>query len=101
MWKVHSDYVTANRIKAMRNRRGDDKTFASECKNIRLDSNSLVAQVAATNRIGAYEYLADATTDPRFPRQRLAKEFGIKGIRILLTKGGVLEYGVPVEEQLA
>merc|ERR1719183_2119177 len=45
-FEVVSDFVTPARKKALKNRRGDDKSFASECKGLKLADGSMVGQVA-------------------------------------------------------
>ena len=45
--------------------------------------------------------MEDAPGDAKFTRAGLAKEFGVKSIRVIPCQGGVLEYGIPKDEQLA
>merc|ERR1712224_423568 len=100
-WQHAADYITAPRMKALKNRRGDDKTFPSESKKYPPGPDSLIAKLAATGNIETSKWLDNAHEDVSFDRMKLAKEFGIKSVRLTLTESGVFEYGVPMYEQLA
>merc|ERR1712226_73467 len=95
-----ADYVTPDRVRALKNRRGDDKTFASESRHYTLatDGDGPVATAAQT---GKAQFIAHAPTDPRLKRAALAKEFGVESIHFVPIEGGVLEYGVPKDAKLS
>lgn len=92
-----AEYVTPQRKKAMQNRRGDDKTFASQSRLQTLGPESAVASVAKTRRD---MFIPNAMDHGSFTRSALAQEFGIKSVRLLSCEGGVLEYGMPLDEHL-
>eukprot|EP00931_Biecheleriopsis_adriatica_P102939 TRINITY_DN77844_c0_g1_i1.p1 TRINITY_DN77844_c0_g1~~TRINITY_DN77844_c0_g1_i1.p1 ORF type:complete len:690 (-),score=134.65 TRINITY_DN77844_c0_g1_i1:23-2092(-) len=93
-----AEYTTPQRKKALRNRRGDNDTFASRSQAHKLGNDSMVYQADFSR---SEVYIPDASDHLVFTRSALAKEFGIKAVRMLPCEGGILEYGVPQDEQLS
>jgi hypothetical protein len=90
---VSADYVTPDHERTMRNRHGSDVSFCSLSRMFALpvDGQGYIARAA---RSGKEFVVADAASDPKLTRQKLAQEFGIGEVRIVPVSGGVLEYGM-------
>lgn len=93
-FRAIATYVTPERVRALANKRGDNKTFCSESQGFKLpvDGNGPVATAART---GQEQFIQDAPTEPTFRRKDIAKEFGVASIHFVPVTGGVLEYGTP------
>eukprot|EP00930_Biecheleria_cincta_P008354 TRINITY_DN109775_c0_g1_i1.p1 TRINITY_DN109775_c0_g1~~TRINITY_DN109775_c0_g1_i1.p1 ORF type:complete len:659 (-),score=120.82 TRINITY_DN109775_c0_g1_i1:61-2037(-) len=96
-FQVVADYVTPQRKKSLKNRRGNDETFSSKCRSLALGGDAIVAQVAKSRR---EVFIPNAAEHGTFTRSSLAREFGVKTVRLLPCEGGVLEYGVLKDEHL-
>jgi len=92
-FEVTADFLIPERLRALRNQRGDDKTFCSESRGYKLPADG-DGYMATTARSGKAFVLEDPASDPKFRRAELAKEFGISNIHLVPCKDGVLEYGV-------
>ena len=90
-YKVVAEHTTEARKIALKQVRGDDKTFGSASKAYELpaDGNGPVATAFKT---GKEVVIDDVST---MKRAAEAKEFGIKRIHFVPTPEGVFEYGTP------
>jgi hypothetical protein len=80
--------------------RGDDKTYASESRAVRLPAggDNPVATAASSGKEVALE---DPGASSTFKRAGLAKEFNVATLRCVpCAGGGVLEYGIPRQQAL-
>ena len=105
-WQLHGDhfeivaeYVTATRKEALRKARGDDQTFCSVSRSMKLlaSGNGPVATTARTGK----KMVVDERTIHTMRRAALAQQFGIARIHFIPCEDGVLEYGTPVGTALA
>merc|ERR1712130_1016520 len=89
---VMADYVLPERTQALRRERGDDETFCSVSRRVRLpaDGGGYIATAASS---GKGFVVDNAATDRHLRRQAAAVEFDIGEIHIVPCKDGVLEYG--------
>ena len=96
---VDKDYTTEARKRALKQTRRDDKTFASESRNVRLsaDGNGPVATAFKSGR----EQVISKDGIDKMVRADLARDFGIKQMHFIpLPDGSVLEYGTPSGEEM-
>ena len=86
---VRGDFVLPERAAALKEARGDDKTFASETRKVRLPAagNNMVASAAASGKEVVLDKPAESST---FKRASLAKEFNVASIHCVPCAGGVL-----------
>jgi len=96
-FKVVADYVTGSRLKSLKAARGDDETFCSKSREMRLDASG-DSPVAKASKTGEEVKVVDTST---MRRAALCKEFGIKTISFVPCEGGVLEFGTPANTQLS
>ena len=92
-----ADFVHPDRAASLKAARGDDKTFASESRAMRLATtgDSMVASVA---RSGQQAVLDQPGESSSYARAGLAKEFNVASVRVVPCTGGVLvrdEGGMP------
>lgn len=90
-FNVLAEHVTTARRAALKLVRGDDKTFCSESRALRIPSSGSgpIATAAQTREVVVVD---DVST---MRRAELAKEFDISKVSFVPVEGGVLEYGVP------
>merc|ERR1711862_125025 len=91
-YSVGASYVIPEREAALRQVRGDDKTYTSESHSFKLSADGK-GPVATAARSGVTVILEDPTKDSTFQRQELAKEFNVGQCHFVPCKDGVLEYG--------
>jgi len=86
---VRGDFVLPERAAALKEARGDDKTFASETRKVRLPAagDNMVASAAASGKEVVLDKPAESST---FKRASLAKEFNVASIHCVPCAGGVL-----------
>merc|ERR1712050_483602 len=77
-----ADYVTPERREALRNKRGDDQTFASKSRHMKLPVSNK-GYVATAAESGKAFVIQDASADKKLLRQELAAEFGIGEVHIV------------------
>jgi len=95
-YSVVAEYTTEARKQALKESRGDDKTFASESMEFKLPAKG-DGPVATAARTGKEQVVNDVTT---MQRAKLAKEFNIAKVHLVPVEGGVLEYGTPAQDYL-
>jgi len=83
-----ADYVLPERRRALRNKRGDDQTFASQSKGYKLSVDPL------RRKWGRAFAITDAKSNAGLNRQVLAKEFDIGRVIFAPFPGGYLECGI-------
>jgi len=98
-FSVVAEYTTEARKQALKQARGDDKTFASESKAFALDSKG-DGPVALAARTGKEQVISERDV-PKMQRAKIAKEFGIAKVHMVPVPGGVLEYGTPAQDYLS
>merc|ERR1719247_3934229 len=96
-YSVVAKYTTITRKEALKQSRGDDKTFATESKEFKLDAKG-DGPVATAARTGEEVIISDVST---MKRSKIAKEFGIAKVHMVPVEGGVLEYGTPQQDYLS
>jgi hypothetical protein len=96
-FSVVAEYTTGARVEALKQMRGDDKTFASESKAFKLDAKG-DGPVALAQRTGKEQVVSDVSV---MKRSKLAKEFRIAKLHLVPVEGGVLEYGTPLMDYLS
>jgi len=91
-YTVTADFVTPEHERAMRNRYGSKRSFASLSRSIIVpaDGDNYIARAA---RSGKEFVIEDAAVDKKLQRQKLAKKYGIGEIHIVPCEDGVFEYG--------
>jgi len=85
------DFVTPERLQAIRNRRGDDLTYPKACRKLKLGDESVVGRAAKSK----VQIRIDDASAMTFERHVLANEFGLGSLRIVPCGDRVLEYGFP------
>jgi len=99
-YRVIAHYSTDARKRALREVRGDDKTFASESAKLSIPGtgNNLIA---TAERTGEEVIISNPGRFWSLKRRKLALEFGIKHIHFVpVPGGGVMEYGRLAGEEL-
>ena len=89
---VRGDYVVPERLRALRQSRGDDDSYTSRSEDMVLSANG-EGPIATAQRSGREVIIDDATTAVNFRRRELALEFGINDCHFVPLAEGVLEYG--------
>ena len=86
---VAGDFVLPERVAALKAGRGDDKTFASETRKMRLSAvgDNMVASAACSGKEVVLDKPAESGS---FKRASLAKEFNVASIHCVPCAGGVL-----------
>jgi len=87
-----ADFVTPERLRMLKNARGDDKSFTSESRSMTFPASG-EGPVASAARSATEIVIQDPSSSTSFKRSALAKEFGIGNIHFVPCKDGVLEYG--------
>merc|ERR1712048_1077893 len=90
-FKVTADYVTDSRKRLLRETRGDDNTFCSQSRSIRIDAEG-EGPIATAFRTGKEQTVTDTSI---LQRAELAEEFDINRLFFVPTEDGVLEFGAP------
>jgi hypothetical protein len=88
-YSVCGDFELPESMEALKDEHGDDKTFVSETRKVRLPAagENMVASAAASDE----EVVWDKTAErPTFKRASLAMEFNVNYIRFVPCAGGVL-----------
>jgi len=86
-----ASYVIAERVRALKASRGDDKSYTSESLLMSFPADGK-GPIATTGRSGKEIVIADASNS-NMKRAALAKEFGVGDIHFVPCRDGVLEYG--------
>ena len=88
-YSVCGDFVLPESIEALKDARGDDKTFVSETRKVQLPAagDNTVASAAASGKKVVWDNTAES---PTFKRASLAKEFNINYMSFVPCAGGVL-----------
>jgi len=86
------DYVLPERVRALRQSRGDSKSYTSESEEYVFDANG-EGPIAKAFRTRTEVVIEGAATSSVFKRRELAEEFGVGNIHFVPTEDGVLEYG--------
>jgi len=92
-FKCAADYVIPEQLRALRQYRGDEKSYTSESEQYIIDANGL-GPCATAYRVGKSIVIEDAASAVSFQRAALAREFGVGNLHFVPTADGVLEYGV-------
>mmetsp|Transcript_110024 Transcript_110024/g.354872 ORF Transcript_110024/g.354872 Transcript_110024/m.354872 type:complete len:656 (-) Transcript_110024:242-2209(-) len=102
-WQLHGDhyevtaeFATPDHERAIRDRYGEDDTFASVSRMFALPADG-DGYVATAARSGKSFILPNAMEEASLKRQKLAQKFGIREVYIVPGKDGVLEYGMATE----
>jgi len=90
-YTIKANHVTTARRAALKQVRGDDKTFCSESTAFKIPAEGQ-GPIATAARTGETVVVDDVST---MKRAALAQEFQINKFRFVPVEGGVLEYGVP------
>jgi len=99
-FSVVADFVAASEAAARRSLRGDDKTFCSESRRVRLPAEGH-GPVARANATGKVSFTSKPGQDQRLVRRSMAKEFNIHNMHCFpVSEGLVLECGVPANSTL-
>ena len=97
-FKVAADYVIPEQLRALRQYRGDEKSYTSESEQFVIDAHGL-GPCATAYRVGKSIVITDAAEAVSFQRAALAREFGVGNLHFVPTADGVLEYGVASASQ--
>jgi len=98
-FSVVADFKIPERVAALKNKRGDDLSYITESRALKLPASG-DAYVAAAARGGEAIFCQQAASDEKLERRELAKEFCVDGINFVPVEGGVLECGIPTEAKL-
>merc|ERR1712183_716022 len=91
-FEVGASYVLPERVRALKSKRGDDKTYTSESLSLKIPVDSQ-GPVATAARSGKESVLEDPAANRFFKRAALAKEFNVGNCHFVPCRDGVLEYG--------
>lgn len=91
-YEVGASYVIPERVRGLKQARGDDKSYTSESSAFKLSATG-EGPISTAARSGVASFIEDPATDPNFKRAALAKEFNIGQCHFVPCKDGVLEYG--------
>jgi hypothetical protein len=93
---VRGDYVIPERVRSLRQSRGDDETYTSRSEELFssiIDANG-PGPIATAQRSGVEVVIQDAAASTNFKRASLAQEFEVANVHFVpLADGSVLEYG--------
>lgn len=89
---VRGDFVVPERLRALRQSRGDDDSYTSRSEDLVLSANG-EGPIATAQRSGKEVIIDDASTAVNYRRRELALEFGINNCHFVPLEQGVLEYG--------
>jgi hypothetical protein len=82
------DYVLPERVRALRQSRGDSKSYTSESEEYVFDANG-EGPIAKAFRTRTEVVIEGAATSSVFKRRELAEEFGVGNIHFVPTEDGV------------
>lgn len=91
-FEVGASYVVPERVSALKQARGDDKSYTSESWGIKLPADG-DGPVATAARSGVTVKIDDPSKATNFKRSALATEFNVGNCHFVPCRDGVLEYG--------
>jgi len=95
--KCVASYITPERSAILAKKREDNKNFATESLGVNVGLGTMIDETFEKMENKTIE---DAGSTVKFDRNELAKEMCVKCVKISPYEHGVLEYGMPSEEQL-